>query len=221
MHARRLMAPSLMAALLAIAGHAHAGIVLGEVNRMDTGAGVIDLDHPVPDPFTDLASIDDPPVGSFLIVEASVPDFSAFNSGIEFSSISGPDAVFSFSNGGYLSPWHLGEYEFAFVASRLVFSTSHGVQVTLLGNVNTAGTGYGFFEVGGDVAGVVSFGAGSVSYTTTLGAGTQAISWGSLIGNAGGSAGFVGTMTLTLIPGPGSFALFAAAGLVGRRRSRR
>jgi hypothetical protein len=59
-----------------------------------------------------------------------------------------------------------------------------------------------------------------VSYTTTLGAGTQAISWGSLIGNAGGSAGFVGTMTLTLIPGPGSFALFAAAGLVGRRRRR-
>lgn len=220
MHVRSLMSSALATTLAGLAGHAHAGIVMGEVSRMDTGAGLIDLDHPVPDPFTDLASIAHPSVGSFLLVEASVPDVSAFNSGVEFTSIGGPDAVFSFSNGGWLAPWHLGEYEFGFVASRLYFTSDYGVQVTLLGNVNTSGTGYGFFEVGGDVGGLVSFGAGSVSYTTTLGPGEQAISWGSLIGNAGGSAQFTGTVTLTLIPGPGSFALFAAAGLVGRTRRR-
>lgn len=223
MHARSLSAPAVLAALVSLAGNAHAGIVMGEVNRMDTGAGLIDLDHPMSDPFTDIASIDDPAIGSFLLVEASVPDISSFSSGIEFVSVTGPDAVFSFSNGGWLAPWHLGEYEWAFVASRLAFSSTYGVQVTLLGTVTTTGTGYGFLDVGGNVhvEDMIAFGAGSVNYSTTLGPGAREISWGSLVGNAGGSAQFTGTVTLTLIPGPGSMALFVAAGAVGRGRRRR
>lgn len=221
MHVRSLIAPSLAISLAAFAGQVDAGILWGEVVRMDTGAGRIDLDHPVSDPFIDLASIHNPSVGSFVLVESSSPDASAFVSGVEFTSIGGPDAVFSFVDAGWFAPWRPGEHEFAFVASRLYFSSEYGVEVTLLGELVASGTAYGFFEVGGDVEGHVSFGTGSVSYTTTVGPGAQAISWGSIVGEGGGSAEFVGTVTLTLIPGPGSLALFAAAGIVGRARTRR
>lgn len=217
---RSLAAFALGAALVVPVPSALAGVVMGDLQRMDTGAGLLDLDHPVSDPFTDLASIEDPGVGSYLLVEASVPDLSAFSSELEFTSISGPDAVFSFSNGGYLAPWHLGEYEFGFVASRLAFTSSLGVIVTLTGSLETTGTGYGFFDVGGDIQDLVTFGRSTVSYSTTLGAGLQTIAWGSLIGNAGGFAGFTGTVTLTLVPGPGSLALCLAAGAVTRRRRR-
>ena len=220
MTVRSLATAALGAAIVAIVPSANAGVVMGEVYRMDAGAGLLDLDHPVPDPFTDLASIDGPDVGSFLLVEASVPDVSAFRSELEFASISGPDAVFSFSNEGYLAPWELGEYEFGFVANRLVFSSSGGVIVTLTGTLGTMGTGYGFFDVGGDIADLVTFGPSTVSYSAALGPGVQTIAWGSLVGNAGGFAGFSGTVTLTLVPGPGSLALFLAAGAVTRGRRR-
>ena len=175
MTVRSLATAALGAAIVAIVPSANAGVVMGEVYRMDAGAGLLDLDHPVPDPFTDLASIDGPDVGSFLLVEASVPDVSAFRSELEFASISGPDAVFSFSNEGYLAPWELGEYEFGFVANRLVFSSSGGVFVTLTGTLGTMGTGYGFFDVGGDIADLVTFGPSTVSYSAALGPGVQTI----------------------------------------------
>lgn len=220
MNVRLLSASSVATAMLALATPVHAGVVFGQVNRMEGGAGLIDLDFSVPDPFLDIATINTPAIGSYLLVEATVPDISAYTSGLEFTTVSGADAVFSFSNGRQLTPWHLGEYEFAFAANRLAFTSTYGVIVTLRGNLSTVGTGYGFFDVGGDVQDIITFGSSPVEFETTLGAGSQVISWGSIVGNAGGSAMFTGTLTLTLVPGPGSLALFAASGLVARRRRR-
>lgn len=221
MHARSLSAAVAAAALFVLAGSARAGIVMDSVLRMDTGAGLIDAEFPVADPFTDLASIEDPGIGSFLLVEASVPDISAFTSGLEFESASAAEAMFSSANGGFLAPWHLGEYDFGFVASRLAVFSTYGVEVTLLGTVSSAGSGSGFFDVGGDIRDLVLFDAGTVKYTTTLGPGMREIAWGSIIGNEGGSATFMGTVTITFIPGPGGLALLAIAGAIGRTRRRR
>lgn len=220
MTVRSLAAPAFAAALIVFTPSALGGIVAGEVQRMDAGAGLVDLEHPVADPFTDIASINVPTVGSFIIVEASVPDVSAFAAGLEFTSIAGPDAVFSFESGGYLAPGHLGEYDYGFVASRLAFWSSDGVIVTIVGTLATTGEAEGFFDFGGDVRDVVTFGSSPVSWSTRLGAGVQTIAWGALIANAGGSAQFTGTLTLTLVPGPGSLALFGAAAAVARRRRR-
>jgi hypothetical protein len=220
MHARWSCALPLAAASLGLAAFAQAGVVSGEVQRMEAGAGFLDLDFPMPDPFFDLASIVTPPVGSFILVEESIPDIRAYRSRLGFMSIDGVDANFDFENSMTLSPWHLGDYEFAFAANRLAFTSDLGVIVTLTGDLATSGTGYGFFEVGGDLAGLVTFGESMVSYSVALGPGAQVISWGSLVGNAGGFADFEGTVTLTLVPGPGSFALFVAAGAVARRRRR-
>lgn len=187
---------------------------------MQAGAGFLDLDHPVPDPFADLVTIASPPVLSHLRIEEMVPDIRSYHSELAFFSIDGPVATFGFDDAIVLAPWHLGEYEFAFAGSRLAFTSELGVIVTLTGELVASGTGYGFFDVGGDLEGLVTFGESMVSYTTTLGPGLQTIAWGSIVGNAGGYAGFEGTVTLTLIPGPGSLALFAAAGAIARRRRR-
>lgn len=217
---RLLVATSIATSLLSFAGSAHAGVITGEIQRMDAGAGIVHPAHPVPDPFTDIASIAMPTVGSFILIEASVPGSSAFNSGLEFDSIVAADALFSFSNGSQAVAGALGPGEFAFAASRLVFSSTYGVAVTLVGNLTTAGEGFGFFDFGGDVHDLVPFGAGGVSYTTTLGPGQQTIAWGSIVGADGGSALFTGTLTLTLVPGPGGLALLAIAGaLTGSRRA--
>lgn len=221
MHARSLSAAAATAALAALTGSVHAGIVMDSILRMDTGAGLIDIEFPAADPFTDLASIDDPAIGSSLLVEASVPDISAFTSGVEFGAASGSEAIFLSTNGGFLAPWHLGEYDFGFVASRLAVGSRFGAVVTLLGTLSTTGSGAGFFDLGGDIRDLALFAAGPVSYTTTLGPGMREIAWGSIIGNEGGSAVFTGTVTISFIPGPGSMALFAIAGTIGRARRRR
>lgn len=77
MTVRSMAAAALVAAPIVFAPSALAGVIMGEVQRMDAGAGLVDLEHPDGDPFTDLASINVPTVGSFIIVEASVPDVSA------------------------------------------------------------------------------------------------------------------------------------------------
>lgn len=106
------------------------------------------------------------------------------------------------------------------MASRLPFWSSGGVSVTLEGTRATTGEGAGFFDPGGDIRDLVTIGSSPFSWSTRLGAGVQAIAWGSLIANAGGSAQLAGTLTLMLVPGPGSLAMFAAAAAVAQRRRR-
>lgn len=220
---QRLCAP--LAAGLMVAP-AWAGIVGGpnSIDLLQTGSGYVDLDNPGNDSFQDVISVVDPPVGSFLFLDGGIPGVEAFASEIEFTSITGAfgeTARFDFENDITVVPFALPEFEWAFAGNRLQFTTVVPVEVFLFGAVTTAGGGLAFFEIYGDGAGpFINPVSSDWGVSVVLGAGTHKIAWGAMAGPSGGSAGFDGFVTLTLVPTPGAVALLAAAGVVLPRRRR-
>lgn len=214
----------ILAASFLIAAPASAGFLVGNTDAMIVGAGYIDLEDPSWENLADAALIENPPVGSFISVASGIPGVETFLSYLRFDGLSGNTAVFVFENIAQAAPFSPGSpYEAAFAGNRLTITSSIDFVITLQGTLLGTGAGRGGFNLIGSGESPVIFdpAAGPVLYSRTISAGTRTFGWSALVGPLGGTADFVGTMTVTFIPAPAAVSLLAITGFVGGRRRRR
>ena len=127
---------SILAASLLVVAPASAGILAGSTDVMLVGAGYIDEQDPSWENLADIATIADPPVGSFISVASGIPAVETFLSYLRFDGLSGNTAVFVFENTAQAAPFAAGSpYEAAFAGNRLTITSSFGFVITLQGTL--------------------------------------------------------------------------------------
>jgi hypothetical protein len=191
--------------------------------QMMVGGGYVDFENPEGG-YADFLSQEDPLPGSHLDASASHPAFGSLAAGISFGSFNNGVALFSFWSDLDAVPFgDLPYADIAFAGSRISFTTTVPVLVTLIGSVQATETGVGFFELyaDDDIDGeFFTPGDNPVVFQLELGPGSYDLAMGAAALALGGFGSFEGTLAISVIPSPGAFALLGAAGLLARRRRR-
>lgn len=199
-----------------VAGGSHS------IDFMQIASGFVDNDDPSSSTFTDFTTIHDPPVGSFLDLEAVIPGSRSFLGSLDFVSCDGVTSRFEFDFEAATVPFDASGLEFFFSGGRIEVTSSVDFSVTLEALVGGTGGGLAFLYDYDDQAPHLFFpSAEPVDFTIDFAAGSHRIAWGSLVGATGGTADLSGSLSVVFVPSPGAAALLlAAAGLVAPRRRR-
>jgi hypothetical protein len=193
-------------------GTASAGFFFGGVGTIDqmmVGDGYFDFTAGGAFDFVDIVSVDDPPLGTVVDLFVDIPGVETTGALLEWSAVDGDTVTFDSATLLDLQAGVPEGYDGAFAGQRLIFTTSVAVEVNLAYQP-------------GNYEPVIFF--GDFDYSITLEAGTNTIAWGVLgaldeVGNPA-MAEMLSTVSLTLVPAPGSIALLGVAGLLGARRRR-
>jgi hypothetical protein len=222
---RTTSACAAIAAALVTAGATQAGLDGSGISftQMMVGGGYVDFENPEGG-YADFLVQADPLPGSHLDASASHPDFGSLAAGISFGSFNNGVALFSFWSDLDAVPFgDLPYADIAFAGSRISFTTTVPVLVTLIGSVQATETGVGFFELyaDDDIDGeFFTPGDNPVVFQLELGPGSYDLAMGAAVLALGGFGSFEGTLAISVIPAPGAAALLGAAGLLARRRRR-
>jgi hypothetical protein len=222
---RTTSACAAIAAALVTAGATQAGLDGSGISftQMMVGGGYVDFENPEGG-YADFLVQADPLPGSHLDASASHPDFGSLAAGISFGSFNNGVALFSFWSDLDAVPFgDLPYADIAFAGSRISFTTTVPVLVTLIGSVQATETGVGFFELyaDDDIDGeFFTPGDNPVVFQLELGPGSYDLAMGAAVLALGGFGSFEGTLAISVIPAPGAVALLGAAGLLARRRRR-
>jgi hypothetical protein len=229
------MAPTRLAGILSasvtigMVGSASAGFFAGgdgpsgTIDQMMVGDGYFDFSTGGGFDFVDIVSVSNPPLGTVVDLFVDIPGAETTGALLEWTAVDGNTVTF---NSATLLELYSGlpdGFDGAFAGQRLTFTTSVAVEVNISSLLSTQGNGVGFFynyQPGYEP--VIFF--GDFDYSITLEAGTSTIAWGVLgaLDEAGNpaTAEMLSTVSLTLVPAPGSIALLGVAGLLGARRRR-
>lgn len=222
----RTIVPAVALAAIGLATtSASAGVVGGNhtIEYMQIASGFIDIENPSSSTFTDFTTIHDPPVGSFLDLQATIPGTRSFVGGLDFISCDGVVSRFDFEFEAETVPFDASGLEFFFSGGRIDVTSSVEFRVTLQGLVGGSGGGLAFLYDYDDAAPHLFFPSSEpVDFGVTFAAGSHRIAWGALVDATGGDADLGGTLTFTFVPGPGAIALLglATGALRGSRRRR-
>ncbi len=230
------MAPARLAGILSasvtigMVGSASAGFFAGgdgpsgTIDQMMVGDGYFDFSTGGGFDFVDIVSVSNPPLGTVVDLFVDIPGVETTGALLEWTAVDGNTVTF---NSATLLELYSGlpdGFDGAFAGQRLTFTTSVAVEVNISSLLSTQGNGVGFFYnyQPGNYEPVIFF--GDFDYSITLEAGTNTIAWGVLgsLDDAGNPAmaEMLSTVSLTLVPAPGSIALLGVAGLLGARRRR-
>jgi hypothetical protein len=231
------MAPARLAGILSasvtigMVGSASAGFFAGgdgpsgTIDQMMVGDGYFDFSTGGGFDFVDIVSVSNPPLGTVVDLFVDIPGVETTGALLEWTAVDGNTVTF---NSATLLELYSGlpdGFDGAFAGQRLTFTTSVAVELNISSLLSTQGNGVGFFYnyyQPGNYEPVLFF--GDFDYSITLEAGTSTIAWGVLgaLDEAGNpaTAEMLSTVSLTLVPAPGSIALLGVAGLLGARRRR-
>ncbi len=196
----------------------------GTIDQMMVGDGYFDFSTGGGFDFVDIVSVSNPPLGTVVDLFVDIPGVETTGALLEWTAVDGNTVTF---NSATLLELYSGlpdGFDGAFAGQRLTFTTSVAVELNLASTLSTQGNGVGFFYnyQPGNYEPVIFF--GDFDYSITLEAGTSTIAWGVLgaLDEAGNpaTAEMLSTVSLTLVPAPGSIALLGVAGLLGARRRR-
>jgi len=196
----------------------------GTIDQMMVGDGYFDFTAGGAFDFVDIVSVSNPPLGTVVDLYVDIPGVETTGALLEWSAVDGDTVTFDSATLLELYSGLPDGFDGAFAGQRLIFTTSVAVEVNLASTLSTQGNGVGFFYnyQPGNYEPVIFF--GDFDYSITLEAGTNTIAWGVLgaldeVGNPA-MAEMLSTVSLTLVPAPGSVALLGVAGLLGARRRR-
>ncbi|MGA1399370.1 MAG: PEP-CTERM sorting domain-containing protein [Phycisphaerales bacterium] len=230
------MAPARLAGILSasaticMVGSASAGFFAGgdgpygNIDQMMVGDGYFDFSTGGGFDFVDIVSVSDPPLGTVVDLFVDIPGVETTGALLEWTASDGATATFNSATLLELYSGLPAGFDGAFAGQRLTFTTSVAVELNISSLLSTQGNGVGFFYnyQPGNYEPVLFF--GDFDYSITLEAGTSTIAWGVLgaLDEAGNpaTAEMLSTVSLTLVPAPGSIALLGVAGLLGARRRR-
>jgi hypothetical protein len=196
----------------------------GTIDQMMVGDGYFDFTAGGAFDFVDIVSVSNPPLGTVVDLFVDIPGVETTGALLEWSAVDGDTVTFDSATLLDLQAGVPEGYDGAFAGQRLIFTTSVAVEVNLASTLSTQGNGVGFFYnyQPDNYEPVIFF--GDFDYSITLEAGTNTIAWGVLgsLDDAGNPAmaEMLSTVSLTLVPAPGSIALLGVAGLLGARRRR-
>lgn len=230
------MAPARLAGILSasaticMVGSASAGFFAGgdgpsgTIDQMMVGDGYFDFSTGGGFDFVDIVSVSNPPLGTVVDLFVDIPGVETTGALLEWTAVDGNTATFNSATLLELYSGLPAGFDGAFAGQRLTFTTSVAVELNISSLLSTQGNGVGFFYnyQPGNYEPVIFF--GDFDYSITLEAGTSTIAWGVLgaLDEAGNpaTAEMLSTVSLTLVPAPGSIALLGVAGLLGARRRR-
>ena len=230
------MAPTRLAGILSasvtigMVGSASAGFFAGgdgpsgTIDQMMVGDGYFDFSTGGGFDFVDIVSVSNPPLGTVVDLFVDIPGVETTGALLEWTAADGATATFNSATLLELYSGLPAGFDGAFAGQRLTFTTSVAVEVNISSLLSTQGNGVGFFYnyQPDNYEPVIFF--GDFDYSITLEAGTSTIAWGVLgaLDEAGNpaTAEMLSTVSLTLVPAPGSIALLGVAGLLGARRRR-
>jgi hypothetical protein len=230
------MAPARLAGILSasvtigMVGSASAGFFAGgdgpsgTIDQMMVGDGYFDFSTGGGFDFVDIVSVSNPPLGTVVDLFVEIPGVETTGALLEWTAVDGNTATFNSATLLELYSGLPAGFDGAFAGQRLTFTTSVAVELNISSLLSTQGNGVGFFYnyQPGNYEPVLFF--GDFDYSITLEAGTSTIAWGVLgaLDEAGNpaTAEMLSTVSLTLVPAPGSIALLGVAGLLGARRRR-
>lgn len=230
------MAPARLAGILSasaticMVGSASAGFFAGgdgpsgTIDQMMVGDGYFSFSTGGGFEFVDIVSVSNPPLGTVVDLFVDVPGVETTGALLEWTASDGATATFNSATLLELYSGLPAGFDGASAGQRLTFTTSVAVEVNISSLLSTQGNGVGFFYnyQPGNYEPVIFF--GDFDYSITLEAGTSTIAWGVLgaLDEAGNpaTAEMLSTVSLTLVPAPGSIALLGVAGLLGARRRR-
>jgi hypothetical protein len=191
------------------------------VDSMQIASGFLDLDDPSSSTFTDLNSIDLPPVASFLVMLGVVPETRSFFGSLDFTSAGSTTASFDLDFQATTVPFSTSDLELFFSGGRIELTSSVPFSVTLDALVGGSGGGLAFLYDYNVLEPNLLFPSGEpASLTLDLAAGSHTIAFGALVDSNGGNADLEGSLTFNFVPSPGAVALLAVAGLSASRRRR-
>ncbi len=230
------MAPARLAGILSasaticMVGSASAGFFAGgdgpsgTIDQMMVGDGYFDFSTGGGFDFVDIVSVSNPPLGTVVDLFVDIPGVETTGALLEWTAVDGNTVTFNSATLLELYSGLPAGFDGAFAGQRLTFTTSVAVELNISSLLSTQGNGVGFFYnyQPGNYEPVIFF--GDFDYSITLEAGTSTIAWGVLgaLDEAGNpaTAEMLSTVSLTLVPAPGSIALLGVAGLLGARRRR-
>ena len=196
----------------------------GTFDQMMVGDGYFDFSTGGGFDFVDIVSVSNPPLGTVVDLFVDIPGVETTGALLEWTAVDGNTATFNSATLLELYSGLPAGFDGAFAGQRLTFTTSVAVELNISSLLSTQGNGVGFFYnyQPGNNEPVLFF--GDFDYSITLEAGTSTIAWGVLgaLDEAGNpaTAEMLSTVSLTLVPAPGSIALLGVAGLLGARRRR-
>lgn len=200
---------------------ASAGLVGGDhsFGFMQIASGFIDIADPSSSTFTDLVTIHDPPVGSFLDLQAVVPGSRSFLGALDFTSSDGVTSRFDYNFEAEAVPFEASGFEFFFSGGRLDVISTVEFSITLEGLVGGGGGGIAFLYDYDDRAPHLFFPSSDpVDFSIHFAAGSHRIAWGALVDHTGGTADIEGSLTFNFVPAPGAALLLTLAGVTASRR---
>jgi hypothetical protein len=230
------MAPARLAGILSasvtigMVGSASAGFFAGgdgpsgTIDQMMVGDGYFAFSTGGEFDFVDIVSVSNPPLGTVVDLFVDIPGTETTGALLEWTAVDGNTVTFNSATLLELYSGLPAGFDGAFAGQRLTFTTSVAVELNISSLLSTQGNGVGFFYnyQPGNNEPVLFF--GDFDYSITLEAGTSTIAWGVLgsLDEAGNpaTAEMLSTVSLTLVPAPGSIALLGVAGLLGARRRR-
>ena len=204
-----------MLAAAALAGQSHAAL---QLQSMTVGAGLVNLQSQGTHQFYEQFTLAAPVTGSSLVTDRTYAGIGTFGASAVVTNLGTSGVQVNFSIRVSSAPITGQTYQLSRATTDLVFSTSVGGRLFIVGSAVTSIAPYTFAHgsLGTELIGMPS---GPVGVALELGPGQHRISLFASAFAQGGNATLEGRVTFTEVPAPGVAVLLSAAGLPpGRRR---